>query len=272
MKTDGRRFDVCLFARLRRHVVLILLAVLCAGPARAADADKILVFAAVSLSEALTDVAELYVRTGQPKPVFSFAASSTLARQIENGAPAGIFVSADEQWMDYLTDRGLVAAGTRTPLLGNTLVLVSPTTRPLKLEIGSGFPLGFPLAKALGTGKLALADPTSVPAGRYAKAALENLGVWREVEGKVVRAESVRAALVFVERGEVAAGIVYATDAAVAKNATVVGIFPPTSHPEISYPIAAIAGHDTPAARAFRDFMLGDSAKAIYRKYGFVVK
>ena len=236
------------------------------APLRAQEAGKVLVFAAVSLTEALTDVGEAYAKTGAPKPVFSFAASSALARQIENGAPAGLFLSADEEWMDYLAQRKLIVAPTRTSFLGNTLVLVTPADRPSSITIGPDF------SKALSTGKLSLADPTSIPAGRYAKAALESLGVWAAVEANVVRADNVRGALAFVERGEAAAGIVYATDAVLTKKVVVTATFLPSSHPPISYPLATVAGHDNAAARAFREFLLGDEAKAVFRKFGFSVK
>ncbi len=243
-------------------------AVVFAGAACAQGSDKLVIFAASSLTEAMNDVGEAYAKTGKPKPVFSFAASSALAKQIENGAPAAMFVSADEMWMDYLSQHKLVIADTRVSFLGNTLVLVAPADRPLHLTIGPNFPL----AKSIGTGKLSLADPDAVPAGKYAKAALESLGVWKSVEANVIRGENVRSALAFVERGEAAAGIVYSTDAALTQKVAVVGAFPETSYPPISYPLAIVAGHDTPAARAFRDFMLGDAAKAVYRKYGFAVK
>ena len=249
--------------------VLAACVILSAAPSiHAQEADKLVVFAASSLTEALTEVSKAYAKTGKPKPVLSFAASSALARQIESGAPAALFASADEEWMDYLATRNLVVANTRASFLGNTLVLVAPADRPLKATIGPGFPL----AVALGSGKLSLADPMSVPAGKYGKAALENLGVWASVEANVVRGDNVRNALAFVERGEAAAGIVYATDAALTKKVVVVGTFPESSHEPISYPLAVLAGHDTPAARAFRDFLLGAEAKAVYRKYGFAVK
>ncbi|TAL03515.1 MAG: molybdate ABC transporter substrate-binding protein [Rhodospirillaceae bacterium] len=251
--------------------IAVLAAWLVAAPlSYAADAtasDQVLVFAASSLTEALTEVGEAYAKAGNSKPVFSFGASSALARQIENGAPATLFVSADEQWMDYLADKKLIVPDSRKSFLGNTLVLVAPVDQPLHIAIG----FNFPLAKALGTGKLSMGDPDSVPVGKYGKAALENLGVWRDVEANVIRADNVRAALAFVERGEAAAGIVYATDAALTNKVTVVGAFPELSYPVISYPLAIVANHDTPAARAFRDFMLGNMAKVTFAKYGFRV-
>lgn len=246
---------------------LALGAVLLLSPAARA-AEAVLVFAAASLTDALNAAGAAYEKTGAAAPAFSFAASSTLARQIENGAPAHLFISADEEWMDYLAERKLIVADTRTSFLGNTLVLIAPAAKPVALEIGPGFPL----AQALRGGRLALADPDAVPAGRYGKAALEHLNVWNSVEKNVVRADNVRAALVFVAQGEAAAGIVYGTDAAADKRVTVAGVFPETSHPPISYPLAVTAAHDTPAARAFRDFLLSDAAKAIYTRYGFAVK
>jgi molybdate transport system substrate-binding protein len=250
-----------------RFIALFIALLLACMPARA-QADRLLVFAAASLAEAMTEIGEAYAKLGKPKPVFSFAASSALARQIENGAPASLFISADEEWMDYLAQRTLIAAETRASLLGNTLVLVTPADRPRQLAPAPGFAL----PEALAGGKLALADPDSVPAGRYAKAALEHLDVWEAVERSVVRGESVRAALAFVERGEVPFAVVYATDAALTKKVAVAGIFPPDSHPPISYPLAVVRAHDTPAARAFRAFLLGPEAMSVFRKYGFVVK
>ncbi len=258
--------------RTLRWIAVVIAAWLAAAPSvRAADARRdapLLVFAAASLADVLTELAEDFAATGRPKPVFSFAASSALARQIENGAPAAVFISADEQWMDYLAARKLVVPETRSSFLGNTLVLVAPADRPLNVTIG----FGFPLAKVLAGGKLAMGDPDSVPVGRYGKAALENLGVWGEVEANVVRADSVRAALAFVERGEAAAGIVYATDVAATKKVGIVGSFPEASYPPVSYPIALVVGHDTPAARSFRAFLLGDAAKALFVKYGFLLR
>jgi len=245
-----------------RIALAALLAVLAFG----ANAAPPLVFAAASLADALTEVGAAYEKTGAVKPTFSFAASSALARQIENGAPAGLYISADEQWMDYVAARNLTTPGTRISLLANRIVLVAATALPI--EIG----VGFPLAAALGRDKLALADPDSVPAGRYAKAALENLGVWRDIEANVVRAENVRAALTFVERGEAKAGVVYATDAALSKKVILVGVFPEISHPLITYPAALIGQNPNAEARAFYDFMSSDAAKNIYRRYGFAVK
>lgn len=252
---------------LSRLVIAVLALLVGVAPASAGEAPRLIVFAAASLTEALSEAGAAYAATGRPAPVFSFAASSALARQIENGAPAGLFVSADEQWMDYLAERALVAADSRVSFLGNSLVLVVPRGEVLGVDIA----LGFDLAGALKGRRIALADPDAVPAGRYGRAALEYLGVWAAVAPSVVRADNVRAALTFVERGEVAAGIVYATDAVLTDKVAVAGAFPAASHPPVSYPLAVVAANDTPEARAFRDFLLRDAAKAIYRRYGFTV-
>jgi molybdate transport system substrate-binding protein len=233
------------------------------APVRAAEGP--LVYAAASLSDALTAAADSFAATGQPRPVLSFAGTGALARQIENGAPADLFFSADEQWMDYLAARGLIDAASRVALLGNRLVLVTPAAASRTIDIGAGFPL----ASLLAGGKLALADPDSVPAGRYARAALESLGVWRAVEGAVVRAENVRAALVFVARGEAAAGVVYATDAAAEPGVAVAGAFPAISHPPIVFPVALAGPNPSPAARAFHEFLRGQAAAAIFVQHGF---
>jgi molybdate transport system substrate-binding protein len=233
-----------------------------------AQAGETLVFAAASLTDALDEVAAAYATGGKKAPKFAYSSSSMLARQIDNGAPASLFISADEPWMDYLAKRDLVVAGTRQSFLSNRLVLVAPAKRPVRTEIE----FGFPFAQILGSDKLAMADPDSVPAGRYGKAALINLGVWRDVEANVVRAENVRAALTFVERDEAHAGIVYATDAMIAKNVVIAGTFPETSHPPISYSVAIVVGHDTPAARAFYAYLLSTPAKSVYRKFGFIAK
>lgn len=230
-----------------------------------AQAKGPLVLAAASLQESLTAAAAVYAATGQAKPVIAFAASSALARQIDAGANADVFVSADESWMDFLAARKLLRAGTRASFLTNRLVLVAPAAQPLALGIRSGFGL----AAAIGDGKLAMADPDSVPAGKYGKAALTNLGVWRDVEPKVVRAENVRAALALVARGEARAGVVYETDARAARGVAVVGVFPAISHPAITYPVAIVAGSTNPGAGRFRAFLLSDAGKAIFARYGF---
>lgn len=252
---------------LRRvgRVLLLLGAWLGAIPPAAAEQRAPLVLAAASLQEALTEAAAAYSAKGHAKPVISFAASSALARQIESGAPADIFISADETWMDYLGQRELIQPRTRTSFLTNRLVLITPATQPLHIWMRAGLPL----AKALGSGRLAMADPASVPAGKYGKAALITLGVWREIEPKVVAAENVRAALLLVSRGEARAGIVYATDARVAKGVAVAATFPRNTHPRISYPLALLSRSSNSEAARFRAFLLSKAGTAIFRRYGF---
>jgi len=226
------------------------------------------VFAAASTTDALNEIAAAFAAKKLGTIVSTYNASSTLAKQIENGAPAALFLSADEQWMDYLDNKKLLVPGSRSDLLGNALVLIAPkaeTGAPAEVAIGPGFPL----AKLLGDGRLAMGDPAHVPAGLYGKAALEKLGVWDQVKDKVAAAENVRGALAFVERGEAPLGIVYATDAMATPKVRQVGVFPEDSHPPILYPVALVAGHDSPETRAALDFIRGPEAKAIWTKYGF---
>src|SRR5688572_20262515 len=215
------------------------------------------VLAASSLQESLEEVGEAWAAEGHAAPVLSFAASSALARQVEQGAPADLFVSADEEWMDTLEAQRLLRSGTRVDILTNRLVLVTSkggTVRRLA---------------DLGDGRLALADPAVVPAGKYARAALEALGQWQAVEDKVVPAENVRAALALVERGEAALGIVYATDALAADGVEVVETFPETSHPPIRYPAVVLAASRHPDAAGFRAFLASDEAWRIFARHGF---
>lgn len=224
-----------------------------------------LVLAAASLQESLNAAANDWARKGNPRPVISFAASSALARQIEQGAPADLFISADEQWMDYVASKRLVKPNTRVSFLFNNLVIVAPAQSRLRLTIAPRFPL----ARVLGTGRLAMADPDAVPAGKYGKEALTRLGVWPSVVGKVARAENVRAALALVDRGEAPLGIVYTTDALADRGVRVVATFPPRSHALISYPVATLATSANPAAEAFRRYLLSSEAKAAFRRFGF---
>ena len=222
------------------------------------------VLAAASLQESMTAAADAWARAGHPRPVVSFAASSTLARQIEAGAPADLFVSADEEWMDALAAKKLLAPGTRADLLGNRLVVVEPAGRHSRIPLS-----GAGLARVLGAGPLAMADPDSVPAGKYGKAALEKLGAWEAVAPRVVRAENVRAALALVERGAAPFGIVYLTDAKASPKVRVAGIFPRGSHPAITYPIARLAGSANPEGESFRRFLLSSRGRAIFARFGF---
>ena len=252
-------------ARLLRAALLLLTIALCGS---AAPAQEITVFAAASLQNALEEVGAVYKQHSGHTARFSFAASSALARQIEQGAPAAIFASADEQWMDYLQQRKLIVEQTRKVLAGNSLVLVVPAHNTAQVEIKPGFDF----AKVLGAdGRWVTGDPTNVPVGRYAQEALTSLGQWDFALTRLVRAENVRVALTFVERGEAAAGIVYSTDAAISQKVRVAGVFPPTSHKPVTYPVAVTAQHDDPTARAFLAFLETDAAKAIFRRYGFIV-
>ena len=232
------------------------------APALAAD---ITVAAAASLADAMTEAGKVFKADTGTTVHFSFAASSTLAKQIESGAPVALFISADEDWMNYLQSRGLVAPDTRQDLLGNQLVLIDSSDKTDQVFISPGFPL----AAMLGTGKLAMGEPASVPAGKYGRDALTQLGVWDSVAHKVVAADSVRSALAFVQSGEVPYGIVYATDAAVAKQVRVAGTFPAGSHQPITYPVAVIRTGDTADARAFLSFVEGAKCREIFKHYGF---
>jgi molybdate transport system substrate-binding protein len=232
--------------------------------AEAAAADAVTVFAAASLKEALDENAKAYEAKSGDRVVISYAASPALAKQIEAGAPADLFISADLDWMDYLEQRRLIKPGTRRNLLRNRLALVAPASSRVSVDIGPRFPL----ARLLGDGRLAMANPDAVPAGKYAKASLEALGVWKDVQSKVASAENVRAALVLVSRGEVPLGIVYRTDAAADSRVRVVGLFPENTHPPIIYPIAATAS-GKPAARAFLNWLSEPQARMIFEKHGF---
>ena len=249
----------------RIGAVLLLAFVLGSLQARA---QEVTVFAAASLQNALEEIGAVYAQRTGHAAKFSFAASSALARQIEQGAPAAVFASADQQWMDYLQERKLIVQSTRKDLLGNSLVLIVPAGDSMQVDIKQGFDF----AKFLGKdGRWATGDPTNVPVGRYAQEALTSLGQWDFAQTRLVRAENVRAALAFVERGEAAAGIVYSTDAAVSQKVHVAGVFPAASHKPVTYPVAAVAKHDDATTREFLAFLEKDDAKAIFRKFGFVV-
>jgi molybdate transport system substrate-binding protein len=234
--------------------------------AGAVDLPEVTVFAAASTTDALNEIGQLYAAQGKGKIVASYASSSTLAKQIENGAPAQIFISADEQWADYLSKKNLLVD--RVDLLGNLLALIAPVDSKIEVRIAAGFPL----LALLNGGRLAVGDPDHVPAGIYAKAALETLGIWQEIEPRLARGDSVRAALAFVERGECPLGVVYTTDAQIDSKVRVVAIFPADSHPPIVYPAGLVAGKETPEAHAFFDFLRTPQAKDIFRKFGFAVK
>jgi molybdate transport system substrate-binding protein len=240
-----------------------------AGP----NAPAVVVFAAASLTDAVSEVARAFSARGTgsgSEPTdrtlvrTSFAASSVLAKQIEAGAPADVFLSADSDWMDYLEQRKLLRAGTRRDLLGNELVLIAPVSSAVQVTLGPRVDL----TAALAGGRLATGDPDSVPVGRYAQAALMHLGIWDQVEPRLVRAENVRMALEYVARREASLGIVYRTDALAEKRVRLVDVFPPSTHPPITYPVALTAGA-TPTAAAFEAFLDGDAAREIFVRYGF---
>ena len=243
----------------------LVLAIFAAGWTPPVAAADVTVFAAASLKEAMDEQARQFEAGTGNKVIVSYGASNALAKQIEAGAPADLFLSADLDWMDYLDQRHLLAPGTRVNLLRNTLVLVAPATSKAALRIGPGFGL----AAALGQDKLAMANPDSVPAGKYGKAALEKLGVWPAVEKQVARAENVRAALVLVSRGEAPFGIVYSTDALADKGVRVVDTFPAESYPPIVYPAAVIATSKSTPARALLEHLRSAPARSVWEKYGF---
>lgn len=231
----------------------------------ATPAPELMVLAASSLTDALGEAAQSYTReTGQPVKL-SFAASSALARQIEAGAPADVFFSADTDWMDYLQQRNLIATASRINAVGNALVLIAPAGSPVKLDIKPHFSL----AAALGAnGRLATGNPESVPVGRYAKTALTRLAVWDQVQDRIVAADNVRSALAFVARGETPLGIVYRTDALQEKAVRIVADFPSDSHEPIVYPVATTAAAHAGATR-FVQYLKSAAAQAIFHKYGF---
>ncbi len=249
----------------RRSFLGIVAGLVVAMPAVADDPPPrtIIVFAAASLTDVMREIGAAYQAETGVETLFSFAASSALARQIESGAPAAAYVSADLEWMDYLANRGLVDAGTRRNVAGNELVLIAPADSTAKIDIAPGFDL----ARALGGGRLAVADPVAVPAGRYAKAALTALGAWTQAEPRLAPAENVRAALALVSRGEAPLGIVYPTDARVDPGVRVVATFPAGSHAPILYPAAAIGA--SAGGADFVAYLAGDKAQAIFRKAGF---
>ncbi|MEQ8357685.1 MAG: molybdate ABC transporter substrate-binding protein [Kiloniellaceae bacterium] len=261
-----------MIAKPRRVALLAaaLLALTVAAPTSAGDSagngeEAVTIFAAASTTDALTEIAEAYAAaTGRSiRPVV--AASSTLARQIAQGAPADLYLSANAEWMDLLAGQRVIVAESRVALLSNRLVLVAPAASPLQLRLSEEIDL----AALLGDGRLAIGDPNHVPAGTYARQALQTLGLWDQVVDKLAQAGNVRAALALVDRGEAAAGIVYETDAAIASRVRVVDAFPARAAPEIAYPLAIVAGHDRPAVRAVYDFLRSDAATAIFAKHGF---
>jgi len=251
---------------LRCLVAIVALLAACV-PHGAVAQQSVTVFAAASLKNALDDVDAAFAQTTGTNVTASYEASSSLARQIEAGAPADVFISADLRWMDYVAERKLIRPDSRTNLLGNRLVLIAPKDAKLdNVAIGPGFDI----AKLAGDGRIAVADVKAVPAGLYAKAALEKLGAWGAAEPKLAQAENVRATLAFVARGETPVGIVYATDARIEPKVKIVGEFPDGSYPAVTYPAAATAdARDKGAAARYLAFLHSAAAKAIFEKYGF---
>ena len=249
---------------LRRAAIVLIFALLATLPAQTQD-KTVTVFAAASMKNAIDNINAAFTKATGVRVVASLAASSVLAKQIEQTAPADVFASADLEWMDYVEQKKLIKGGTRVNLLGNKLVLIAPKDSKIgDVTIGQGFDL----AKLAGDGRIAVADVRAVPAGKYAKAALEKLGGWTAAEPKLASAENVRAALALVGRGEAPLGIVYETDAKVEKNVKIVGYFPEDSHPPITYPVALTA-NAKPEAAQYLAFLRSGLAKTVFETYGF---
>ena len=249
--------------------LLLLSLLLIAAPYRAAarQTETPLVYAAASLTDVLQQVAADYARDRQKQVRLSFGSTATLARQIEAGARADLFIAADEEWMDYLEQRHLLRSGSRTSLLGNQLVLIAPASSKVALSLQRGVSLEAALGKR---GRLAVADPASVPAGKYARAALGALDAWQAVKSRIVAADNVRMALLYVARGEAPLGIVYATDAKAEPRVRIVAEFPPRTHPPIVYPVALTA-RAQPETGAFLEYLAGPAARARFTAAGFTV-
>jgi molybdate transport system substrate-binding protein len=255
-----------MFTRL--FVLLGFVAALAGAPYPAAAQETLTIYAAASMRNALDDVNAAFTKATGVKVTTSYEASSTLAKQIEQGAPGDVFISADLRWMDYASEHKLIQPDTRVNLLGNKVVLIAPKDSKLDhVTIGQGFDI----AKLAGDGRIAVADVKAVPAGLYAKAALEKLGAWQAAEPKLAMAENVRATLAFVARGETPIGIVYETDAKVEPKVKIVGVFPDGSHPAVTYPVAATATSKKAATPRYLAFLRTKDTKAIFEKYGFSV-
>jgi molybdate transport system substrate-binding protein len=260
-------------AMMKRRTLLGLGLILATGVAPAigtaqAPAKELVIFAAASLKNALDEATAAWVKeTGKPAPRISYAASNALAKQLEQGAPADIFLSADLDWMDYAAGKNLIRPETRISLLANRIALIAPADSTVKVALTAGLDL----TPALGAGRLAMGNVESVPAGKYGKAALEKLGSWDKVKDKVAQADNVRAALFLVGRGEAPLGIVYATDAAAEPKVRVLATFPEDSHPPIIYPVAVTKDSGNPDAQAFLAWLRGNGPKAVFEKQGFTV-
>ena len=259
---------------LRRRALLAVTAGLLSAPvvpaigqSKIAQSKDVVILAAASLKNALDDASAAWTKQTGKATKTSYAASPALARQIEAGIPADLFISADIAWMDYVAERKLIKPASRSDFLGNEIVLIAARDSKTELRIDKDFPL----RAALGDGRLAMANIDAVPAGKYGKAALESLGVWPSVAARVAQAENVRMALTLVSRGEAPLGIVYRTDAAADPNVRIVGTFPAGSHPPIIYPMALLASSTTPDAEAFVAYLKSPAARPLFEKQGFVV-
>jgi len=259
-------FETMIHRTLFRTALASLLSLAIGTLPLRASADELLVFAAASLKPAFDEITATPDAKALGVIKTSYAASSQLEHQIEAGAPASLFISADQDWMNAADAKGKIVKETRVDLLGNALVLVAPKDSKVALRIAPKFDL----ARALGEdGHIALGEPNSVPAGKYAKASLTSLGVWDSIESRVVSADNVRAALNFVAKGEAPLGVVYRSDAVSEPAVRTVDTFPETSHAPIVYPAAIVADHDTPTARKLLELLRAPSSQAIFARYGF---
>ena len=250
-----------LFYSLLLLLGAVLLASCTSEPRRSAP----VVMAAASMQEALSEAADVWEERGHARPVLTFAGTSALARQVLAGAPADLFISADEEWMDELAGAGAIDVESRAVMAGNQLVLIAPEASETSVRLDDQAAL----QRALGDGRLAMADPDAVPAGRYGKAALQSLGLWTGIGDRITNSENVRAALALVERGEAPMGLVYASDAAASEKVRIAAVFPPESHPPIQYPLALLSGSNNADASRFRQFLLSADGERILLRHGF---
>ena len=257
------------YSMIVAHLARGLTAVVLAAVVASTGAAELTVFAAASLKESLDRQIQAFQSRSGHTVRASYAGSNALAKQIESGAPADLFLSADEEWMDYLAARKLVVTASRRDLVGNELVLIAPAHSTVSVRLTTPG-VATSMVSALGQGRLAVANPDNVPAGKYARTALAALGAWADVEPKLARSENVRAALAFVARGEAPLGIVYRTDAIAEPRVRVVAVFPAATHAPIVYPGALVAGRDSAAARALLDHLSGEEGAAVWRQFGFV--
>jgi molybdate transport system substrate-binding protein len=254
-------------ALTRRPLLLLALLITFSASATENNSDALTVFAAASLTDSLQKISDAYTQSSGVPVRLSFAASSALARQIEAGARADVFFSADQEWMDYLEQRKLINGPSRTELLGNRLALIAPRDSKVAIKLAPNAPLLETLGRS---GRLAIGDPDAVPAGRYGKAALTSLGLWSALESRLARAENVRVALIYVARGEAPLGIVYSTDAAIEPRVRVVGLFPESSHPSITYPVATTT-IARPHAAKYLDYLRSEAVRKVFEEAGFRV-